>query len=726
MKRTVLFAIAVLVLSTAASGEVVVLGGPGSSWEEGGGGIQAQVIRGESVEPTNTPGGVIDFSVEGYDNWIFPQRADPELNIAVGTLGRGGEITTPTHRAIRNDLGKIIDDRGNTGLDLRETPVLGLIVDLDLGARFGVNRFRFFPRNALPEMPAADFPFQNDFLRGYELFLNDGTPESTSQGRPIRTSVAVEGQNEEPVVEIRIPAQYVRLIRLKSLTAVGFDLAEFQVFGTGFVPEAAYISNIIDFGAPTLLGNLRWVQEKVGDEVFSRVRVRTRSGIDPQPLIFNKIRPAEDIFRISGQFSPRESHVPWKFADKVDDPELKALVENVLDNIDVDIRDATQTFNELSLEQREELSLTEADHGSLARKDRGVIRHDVTGWSEWSAVYPAEAVVAADELQVEGLGVPIVSPSPRRYFQVLIEFYSDEFESATGVGGLAFDVLTRPFSGALVGEIRPRRAELGEKTRFTYAVRSLFEPGRDRGFDRLKIQTPLRVEEVGSVEIRRADGTVEAADFTGSPLSDSDLPVARGDFSILEVEEKTFTVGFPVVAEDGAELRVTFDNAVLRFGTTFSGQALSSETGAVLGQHLLPGNAADLGEGDGDTLPLGSQVAGNLAVHVGITDDLLVNVNASPAVITPNGDGANDQTSIGYDLTTIGAPTPVEVVLRDLSGRPVRRLYAGNDVSGRFALPWDGRDDAGRIVPPGNYVFSVTVDARTGLARAFGTVAVTY
>ena len=717
---------AVLALTTAASAEVIILGGPGSPWEEGGGGIQAQVIRGESVESTNTPGGVIDFSVEGYDNWIFAQRVDPDLNIAVGSPGRGGELTTPTHRAIRNDLTRIIDNNGETGLDLRETPVLGLIVDLDLGARFGVNRFRFFPRNAAVEMPAPDFPFQNDFLRGFEVFLNDGTPESTSQGRPILTSVAVEGQNEEPVVDIRIPAQYVRLVRLKSLTSVGFDLAEFQIFGTGFVPEAAYISNIIDFGAPTLLGNLRWVQEKVGDEAFSRIRVRTRSGIDPQPLIFNKIRPAEDIFRIAGQFSPRESHVPWKFADKVDDPDLKALVENVLDNIDVDLRDATQTFDELALEQREELSLTEADYRALPTKDRGAIRHDVTGWSEWSSVYPPEAVVTADGLEVEGLGVPIVSPSPRRYFQVSIEFFSDDFESATGVGGLAFDVLTRPFSEALVGEIRPRRAELAEKTLFTYAVRTRFEPGRDRGFDRLKIQTPLRVEEVGSVEIRRADGSVESADFTGMPLSDSDLPVARGDFSILDVEEKSFTVGFPAVAEDGAELRVTFDNAVLRFGTTFSGQALSSETGDLLGQHLLPGNAADLGAGDGDTLPLGSQVAGNLAVHVGITDDLLVNVKAAPAVITPNADGANDQTSIGYDLTTIGAPTRVEVVLHDLSGRPIRRLYSGDDVSGRFALPWDGRDDAGRIVPPGNYVFSVTVDAKTGQARAFGTVAVTY
>ena len=96
MRRLAYCASAVLFLTSTAFAEVVVLGGTGSPWEEGGGGIQAKVIRGaDAVESTNTPGGVIDFSVEGYDNWIFPQRADPDLNIAVGSPGAAARSPLP-------------------------------------------------------------------------------------------------------------------------------------------------------------------------------------------------------------------------------------------------------------------------------------------------------------------------------------------------------------------------------------------------------------------------------------------------------------------------------------------------------------------------------------------------------------------------------------------------------------------------------------------------------
>ena len=137
-------------------------------------------------------------------------------------------------------------------------------------------------------------------MRSFEIFINDGTPDTQREGVPIRTSVALEGQNEEAVVDIRIPPQYVRFVRLKSLTALGFDIAEFQVFGTGFVPEAVYISNIFDFGDLALLGHVRWAQEQVGDPQLSRIAVRTRTGIDPEPVEFNKVRPGEQIFRVGG------------------------------------------------------------------------------------------------------------------------------------------------------------------------------------------------------------------------------------------------------------------------------------------------------------------------------------------------------------------------------------------------------------------------------------------
>ena len=101
-------------------------------------------------------------------------------------------------------------------------------------------------------------------------------------------------------------------------------------------------------------------------------------------------------------------------------------------------------------------------------------------------------------------------------------------------------------------------------------------------------------------------------------------------------------------------------------------------------------------------------------------------MRAQPPVFTPNGDGVNDQAELQYDLTNVGRPTPLWVVIFDLAGRPVRNLYDALDQSGRFARLWDGRDDADQLVPPGNYVFSVALDAKTGQARAVAAVVVAY
>ena len=52
----------------------------------------------------------------------------------------------------------------------------GVTIRIDLGARFGVDRIAFYPR--MTEL----FPFENEFMRGYELFLNDGLlPKSLCQ-----------------------------------------------------------------------------------------------------------------------------------------------------------------------------------------------------------------------------------------------------------------------------------------------------------------------------------------------------------------------------------------------------------------------------------------------------------------------------------------------------------------------------------------------------------------
>ena len=422
-------ALRVLILFSAfltpvgAQMEVVQLGGEnGLSWESGGGEIPALVILdAATVDQSNAPGGVIDFAPFERAYWIFPQQADTTDNILIGVNSkeRGGSVITPipSFRFLEADFPQMFDDDGNTALALKSsgtggTGAFGLLIEFDLGAIFGVNRFKFFPRNADPAFPAPDFQSQDDFLKGYEIFVNDGQPESRREGSLIWETVAFEGQNQEAVVDVRIPTRFVRFLRLKSLTAADFEIAEFQVFSEGFVPQAVYISNVFDFGDQVLLGRLRWVAEQVGDPTRSRVQVRTRSGDDPQPVEFTRIGKQS-----SGRLEQRGDTVfdipidaPWKRAQDVEDSDLENLVANVLDNEEMDGREALLTFGQLPFEQRSQITLGQADYNKLASDQKSVIRADLTNWSPWSPPYSPEGIVAPDQLQVQGAGTLIVSP----------------------------------------------------------------------------------------------------------------------------------------------------------------------------------------------------------------------------------------------------------------------------------------------------------------------------
>ena len=724
--------------------EIVLVGSSGSlPWREGGGTIAPTAILDEStVNQTNTPGGVIDFESIDFPGWIFPQRVDTTDNILIGLTSkeRGGSISSPIPSAqvsFKDDYKKLIDADGQTALEVRATSsassagALGLILEFDLNALFAVNRIRFFPRNAAPQLPAPDFPFQNDFIKGYEIFINDGRPESHLNGRPIWTTIALEGQNEEAVVDLIIPTQFVRQIRFKSLTTADFEIAEFQVFAEGFVPQATYLSNVFDFGEPALLGHLRWTQEAIGDFVLSDMQIRTRTGVDPEPVEFTRIGIQSiglaEVSRTVGGVSNLEEirvKVPWKRPQDVEDDELRTLVETELEDDLLSGEEALLAWTRLPLKLRAQLEISQAEYGKI--QERGPIRDDLTNWSPWSPPYSAAGMVEAQALEIPGSGTPMLSPSPRRYFQFMVEFASRGFDAASGLGALAFDLSTPALADTLIGEVFPRHADVGAATVFTYAV--LAKIGQTTaGFDQLEIETPLKVESIGMVEVHGPDGEIESADFSARSLDD--LPVEAGSgFAVLAVSDHGLLLNLPPVNENNALVKLEFATAVLRFGTVFSARVFKTEVGAV-GQNILAGNAADLGRGtlvDPDLVRIGAPVPTNLTVEVAISNDLLTNVRAEPVVFTPNGDQINDHTSIHYDITNIASPVLVEIELFDLAGRPIRSLQMEKQTSGRFAIAWEGTDDEGRLVPPGHYIYTVTLNADTGADRRLGAVGVVY
>ena len=720
--RWLIEGVLVLVCTAAtAYGRTIVFGGEsGIEWSSGGEGITPVYITGsQEIESGNTPGGVVDFATR--EGWMSPELADESENIALGLLQRGGAITAPSVlENLDTVLPLMVDDDGETAFERKDSPgrqvnTLGVVLQFDLGSQFGVSRFKFFPRNADPAYATEAFPFEDDFLRAFELFLNDGSDETQISGRPIfGPGVLLELQNDKPVVELEIEPQLVRHIQLKSHTTVDFEIAEFQVFGAGFVPRAQYLTNILDFGEDLALwGRIRWEEESIGDSLRSRVEIRTRTGIDDTPVVFNRRRPDE-------------AQVPWADAEKFDEGTEEREIVEILDAEDLDPRAALRLYTELPLDQRNAIALSEAEYGRLKSGEKGLVRDDVDNWSTWSPPYSSAGAGTADQVAAGEGGVPIVSPGPARYFQVRIDFENDDLFSARRLGALSVDVSGPSLAERIVAEISPREADLGRAREFSYTVVPDLRPGTDLGFSGLEISTPVRVVSISEVTYTRPDGSTSTENFGDADLNV--LPIRRGDLSIDLVEETRFRIGFPTVESSRIEngemtvIEVRFTCPVLRAATAFSGRALPDAADG-LPQELSGGNAADLAAAAGGKVV---RNAANIVVQVPIKGALLINAEATPKVFTPNGDGFNETTILDYDVTSLIGRAEVTARIFDLSGRLVYRVYTGTDKSGRYSRSWDGTDADGNVVPPGSYLFRISVDADSGNEETSGIVVVAY
>ena len=80
------------------------------------------------------------------------------------------------------------------------------------------------------------------------------------------------------------------------------------------------------------------------------------------------------------------------------------------------------------------------------------------------------------------------------------------------------------------------------------------------------------------------------------------------------------------------------------------------------------------------------------------------------SIFSPNGDGARDVARVSFRMNE---PGEAEVLVTPHGAQdPVRTLHKGDTPAGIVRLEWDGRDDAGRPVPDGQYVISLR--ARSG------------
>ena len=631
----------------------------------------------------NAPGDLVEFARSDFPRSILPLRIAEGENVAVGTIERGGNIDSPnvfdfsgTFKPL--DLEMMLkellsDDPGGELLafERKNQNSLGILVLLNLGARFGVERIRIYPRNTV--VPSPSTPFQNDYLRAYELFTNDGL-NLTSENTPIWRPLIAETDNQVAVIDVPLdPPRYVQHLRLRATSPVDFEIDEIEIFGKGFLSRTQYVSDIFDAGQPAVWGTLRWVEEVLGDPRFSSAQIRTRTGTDTSPFVYTR--------RLRGKQDAED--IPFSLANPGEEMGLAEYRKFPQKAGQTPITDAAG---------REWMA--------------GAVTDDLINWSPFSTPYPADAA--------NGPGRPIVSPSPRRYMQFEVVFNSSDLEAARVIKSLRFDLLTPPFADALIGEVFPREVQVSEEVAFTFAARATMGTDSLRGFDTIEIDTPARVSSIDAVQIIDGAGAVVA--------EHQNFDAASEDFAIVEVTDDRFAVRFPVVTDDQTQVHVRFQTNVLTYSTNFTAAArLTTEPGAA--QVIDPGNVAFLGAGDEDAFS-GTTV---LSPSVLAEGQLLGQVQVAPNPFTPNGDGINDEAIILYNLLALSTPRPVEVALYDLSGRRVRVLFDGDEANGRYTdKVWDGRDDQGQAVPPGLYVARVFVSGDSGDAEQSRVVAVAY
>lgn len=265
----------------------VVLGDGGNTWSSGGNGIDATILVRGRVDTTNAPGDGIDFSHR--PGWITPLYFDEEENVARRVLYTGS-ISSPNARGFnQSQLEGIVNGSHLTAFERKpdvfdpHVQVQGIRVILDFGTAVGVHRIRFYPRNTVSATPSM--PFQDDFLRSYELFLNASRPSVSSPD----ILVVRDTENKQAIVDLNVPPQYVRVLTLKSLAGVPFEIDEIEVYGTGYLQRATYFSDLLDLDDRAAVGAIRWVEEAIGREHKSQLSARIRTGTDSTPILYREI-----------------------------------------------------------------------------------------------------------------------------------------------------------------------------------------------------------------------------------------------------------------------------------------------------------------------------------------------------------------------------------------------------------------------------------------------------
>ena len=325
---------------------------------------------------------------------------------------------------------------------------------------------------------------------------------------------------------------------------------------------------------------------------------------------------------------------------------------------------------------------------------------DETKFSPWSEVY------------VDPDGSAITSPSPRPVLLVQATLVSDDPDTHATLKSVTLN-FDEPVANRLLGSVQPTRVvALGVDQAFSLVVQL---DTLQLGLDELLLLPPP------GMELVREPLPVMYAGSLAQLEDGQDMSALTRDAAVLLPREGTAagdSLHLSFAAIEGARapeaIRLEFTGRLFSPGGRLRAQLRNSESAG------------------GNWQRVDQELKSLVLLAQPEQKELFRDLALVPAAFSPNGDGANDEMRVSFTLLSVGVGTGVDVDVYDLSGRLVRHLHEERDNStGAYAIPWDGRNDAGDLVAPGVYTVRVKLSGDTagsGIDRLeeLRTVAVVY
>jgi len=303
-------------------------------------------------------------------------------------------------------------------------------------------------------------------------------------------------------------------------------------------------------------------------------------------------------------------------------------------------------------------------------------------WSPWSKPYVAS-------------GAAITSPSPRQYLQIRATLLSDDPSAAASLHSIDM-TLSDPVADRLVGEVWPTQIEaLGRPQQLSYFLRPTFKRGQ--GFDEVRIDASSGAA-LELIETRIGSD----ADFSVNE------PTVFGtaELEVVDSPDSTLWFRLPQQLDNDVDLvEVRFLTTTFSTSTSFRASSQDSDTPGW--QRVDPGDATDL---------VNSQTTAVLALD---GNRVILGLTVESPVMTPNGDGRNDETIFNFNIARISSEQTITVAIYDLSGSMVGQVTEERkDPRGGYSMPWKGQDTKGDLVPPGIYIARIEVDSQSASAAS--------